>query len=394
VERSIDVTPDASGPSEQKEVQFSLSGRSHQQGIPVHPPAVTRLVSLDAFRGFIMFWIVGGGGLMLGCQSLGHNRLIDFLAYQLDHTPWEGLRFYDCIWPSFMLMVGMSVPFSYAKRSLTQTPQEMMRHAVKRAAVLFLLGSLRESVNLGSPYWIELSSALQPIAVAYLVAFWLARKSWKIQAITGGAILAGYALLLALVAAPGIPAGSYVLNANLVTYVDIAILGRTHPEGWGTVVSTIPTVATTILGLLVGELLRSNRTPNSKAKIIGVIGVAGLLLGYTLSQFVPVVMKMWTTSYGILTAAWASLMFLMFYWVIDVLGHRNWAFPLGVIGMNALAIYLADTVTRLPQVIHILAAGVAKAAGSFGPLSEAVCLILTEWLILYWMYRRKLFLTA
>jgi predicted acyltransferase len=230
--------------------------------------------------------------------------------------------------------------------------------------------------------------------VAYLVAFWLARKSWKIQAITGGAILAGYALLLALVAAPGIPAGSYVLNANLVTYVDIAILGRTHPEGWGTVVSTIPTVATTILGLLVGELLRSNRTPNSKAKIIGVIGVAGLLLGYTLSQFVPVVMKMWTTSYGILTAAWASLMFLMFYWVIDVLGHRTWAFPLGVIGMNALAIYLADTVTRLPQVIHILAAGVAKAAGSFGPLIEAVCLILTEWLILYWMYRRKLFLTA
>jgi len=130
-------------------------------------PATARLVSLDTFRGFIMFWIVGGGQLMLGLQALGHNRITDFLIYQLNHSAWEGLRFYDCIWPSFMLMVGISVPFAYAKRSQTETHPQVLAHALKRVAVLFLLGSLRESVHLGAPYVIELSSALQPIAIAY-----------------------------------------------------------------------------------------------------------------------------------------------------------------------------------------------------------------------------------
>ena len=120
-----------------------------------------------------MFWIVGGGSLMLGFDALGQNPAIDFIVYQLRHSPWEGLRYYDLIWPSFMLMVGMSLPFSYAKRSQTQSESEMWWHAVQRFAILFLLGSLRTSVDLNSPTLIELSSALQPIAVAYLVAFWL-----------------------------------------------------------------------------------------------------------------------------------------------------------------------------------------------------------------------------
>jgi len=293
-----------------------------------------------------------------------------------------------------MLMVGMSVPFSLAKRSLTQAPRQMTWHALKRAIILFLLGSLRESVNLGAPYWVELSSALQPIAIAYLAAFLLARRSPRIQATVGALILAGYALLLAFVSAPGVPPGSYVLNSNLVTYVDIAVLGRAHPEGWGTVLSVIPTVSTTILGLLIGGLLRSGRPPESKMQIIGMVGIGGLILGYALSPVVPVVMKMWTTSYGILTAGWACLLFLLFYSVIDVLGYRRWAFPFVVIGMNALAVYLADTLTRLPRIIDILMKGVMPALGAAGPLASATLLLGVEWAILYWMYRRKMFLTA
>jgi predicted acyltransferase len=357
-------------------------------------PDTSRLVSLDAFRGFIMFWIVGGESLMRGLQALGHNRFLDAIVYELEHTPWQGLRFYDCIWPCFMLMVGIAIPFSYAKRRLTQTHRQILWQAVKRVAILFLLGSLRETVNLGSPYWIELSSALQPIAIAYFVAFLLARRSPRIQATVGGLILAGYALLLALVPAPSIPAGSYVQNSNLVTYVDLAVLGRAHPEGWGTVISTIPTVSTTILGLLIGELLRSVRPAKLKIKVIGAAGIAGLILGYALSPFIPVVMKLWTTTYGILTAAWACLMFLLFYWVIDVLGYRKWAFPFAVIGMNALAVYLSGTVTRLPQIVDVLVRGGVPALGAAGSLFNAVVLLAVEWVILFWMYRRKVFLTA
>jgi len=158
---------------------------------PIHT-GPERLLSLDVFRGFTMFWIVGGGMLMLGLSALGHNFIIDSIVRQLDHTPWVGLRFYDCIWPSFMLMVGVSVPLSLAKRSLTETYRQQLAHAVQRAVVLFLLGSVRESISLGSPYWVELSSALQPIAIAYLVAFLVARKSLRFQASLAGIILAVY----------------------------------------------------------------------------------------------------------------------------------------------------------------------------------------------------------
>src|SRR6266568_5549395 len=209
-----------------------------------------RMISLDAFRGFTMFWIVGGTALVAGLQKLAPNPIINGIVYELSHTDWQGLRFYDLIWPSFMLMTGMSVPFSYAKRSQTQSHREIFLRVLRRCLVLFLLGSLRESVRGNAPYLVELSSALQPVAIAYFCAFLMVRRSWRFQAAAGALILAGYALLLAFVPAPGIPAGSYQRNANLVWYVDMAVIGRALPEGWGTAISTIPTISTTILGLL------------------------------------------------------------------------------------------------------------------------------------------------
>jgi len=365
----------------------------------VPKPAAARLVSLDAFRGFIMFWIVGGGAIALGLQALGHSWFTDTVIYQLNHSAWEGLRFYDCIWPSFMLMVGVSIPFSYAKRSLTQTHQQMLFHAVRRFAILMLLGGMRESVSLGSPRLIELSSALQPIAVASLVAFLLVRKSWKFQAIVGASILVGYLLLLALVPVPGVGSVSYQQGANLVYAVDKALLPhRTGEavflEGWGTILSTIPCIATTILGLLFGRLLKSQLTPQRKMTIIGTTGLCGLVIGYAISLFVPVVMKMWTTSYGILSASWSCLMFLFFYWIVDVLGYRRWVFVFVIIGMNALAVYLCNTVTRLHEIVGIFTRGPAAAMGPVGPLFAALAFFAVEWSILYWMYKRKLFLTA
>jgi predicted acyltransferase len=156
-------------------------------------PARKRQISLDAFRGFTMFWIVGGTALVAGLQKLNPNPVINGLVYELSHTDWQGLRFYDLIWPSFMLMTGMSLPFSYAKRALTQTHHQIFVRVLRRFAVLFLLGSLRESIQFNHPYLVELSSALQLIAVAYLAAFLLVRKSWKFRASVGAGILVFYA---------------------------------------------------------------------------------------------------------------------------------------------------------------------------------------------------------
>jgi predicted acyltransferase len=377
----------------------AAAATTKEMGAPALQPE--RLASLDAFRGFIMFWIIGGDGLMAGMQALGHNRVIDAIVYELNHTPWQGLRFYDCIWPSFMLMVGLSIPLSFAKRSVTQTYRAQLGHALRRAAVLFLLGSVRESVSLRSPYLVELSSALQPIAIAYLVAFLMVRKSWKFQASVAALMLAGYAFLLAFVPAPGIAAGSYALNHNLVHYVDIALLGQRHwdvwpyaPEGWGTVLSTIPTISTTILGLLLGELLMSGRSKQTKARLIGEIGLLCLALGYVLSPFVPIVMKLWTTSYGLATAGWACLMFLFFYWVIDVQARRMWSFPFAVIGANAIFIYMFRSLIPLGSMVGVFTQGVARLLPRSAVLTQEVAVIVVEWLILFWMYKRRIFIKA
>jgi predicted acyltransferase len=361
---------------------------------PSTAPTVERLLSLDAFRGFTMLWIVGGSSLAASLQALGHNSVIDTIVRQLSHSPWQGLHYKDLVWPCFMLMVGASVAFSYAKHSRHADRSQMRLRATRRAVILFLLGSLQASVSSGSPTLIELSSAIQPIAVAYLAAFFLADRSAKVQTAACGLILGGYALLLGFVPAPGVPAGAYQKEANLVLFVDQKLLGRVHPDGWGTVLSTLPTIATTILGLLIGQLLTSSLPQKTKLRVLSVIGICGVLLGIAMDPFVPVIMKIWTTSYGILSAGWASLLFLAFYWTIDVRGFRKWAFPFVVIGMNALAIYMSRTLIPLSQTIGIFTQPIAATLGSFGPLFRECSVLVVEWLILYWMYRRKIFLRA
>ncbi|HET7214791.1 MAG TPA: hypothetical protein VFL79_14455 [Terriglobia bacterium] len=375
-------------------------GNSAARESALAAPMKDRLVSLDAFRGFIMLWLAGGTEVIRSLHAYGQNPVINLLVYEFDHTPWRGLRFYDCIWPSFMLMVGISIPFAVAKRSRTESENQIRWHAVRRAAVLFLLGSIRESVFLGHPYLIELSSALQPIAVAYLAAFLLARKSVRVQAIVASVILLGYALVLAFVSAPGIPAGTYELNHNLVNYVDLLYLGPHWqvwpyaPEGWGTIISTIPTISTTIFGLMSGELLMSSRSKTSKAKIIATAGVSGIALGWILSPFIPVVMKMWTTSYGVMTAGWALLMFAAFFWFIDGRGHKRWTFPLVVIGMNAIFIYLFMSIIPAGKIVGVFTKPIASNLGPSGELFSSFGVLMAAWLLLFWMYRRRIFIKA
>jgi predicted acyltransferase len=382
------------------DAKSSLAAGPETKRIPALA-APERLSSLDALRGFIMLWIIGGDGLMVALAALAHNRVIDAVVHQLSHSPWQGLRFYDCIWPCFMLMVGVSVPLSFAKRSLTQTYHQQLAHAAKRAIVLFLLGSVRESVLLGSPYLIELSSALQPIAIAYFLAVLVVRRSWRFQALLGAGILTGYALVLALIPGPGISAGSYEFNHNLVHWVDIALLGQAHwdrwpyaQEGWGTVLSMIPTISTTLLGLLIGELLMSARSKQSKAKFLAGVGLACLTIGYGISPLVPIVMKMWTTSYGLISAGWACLMLLAFYWLVDIRGYRKWVFPLTVIGMNAIFIYMFTSLVHVGPIVDVFTMDIVQVVPKAGLLLQQLAVLLVEWLILFWMYKRSIFVKA
>jgi predicted acyltransferase len=382
-----------------KEVRTSTSVPEGTR--PGQPRAeAARLTSLDAFRGFTMFWIVGGTSLVAGLDALGGHPALKAVVYELEHTPWRGLRFYDCIWPSFMLMVGVSIPFAFARRARTESQGQVLRHALARATVLFLLGSLRESASLRTPYLIELSSALQPIAVAYFVGALIASRSIKFQAALAGLILAGYALLLAFVPAPGIPAGAYDLNHNLVHSVDLALLGRTHwdrwpyaPEGWGTVLSTIPTISTTILGLILGKMLMMpHLSLKRKAGIIAMTGASCFGLGWALSPLIPVIMKLWTTSYGLASAGVACLEFLFFFWIIEVQQYHRWSLLFIPFGMNALFIYMFASLIPLHQWVSIFTGGLRNTWPRLEPMTTAVLVLAVEWLMLSWMQKRKIFI--
>jgi predicted acyltransferase len=364
-------------------------------------PDTERLVSLDVFRGFTMFWIVGGTMLMTGLAALGHNVILDTVVKQLDHTPWVGLRFYDCIWPSFMLMVGVSIPLARARQSLTMEWNQQVGHALKRALVLFLLGSVRESIFLNSPFLIELSSALQPIAIAYLVAFLVSRRSWRFQAGLAAAIMVSYACILAFIPAPGIAAGSYGFNQNLVHYVDIALLGQKHwdiwpfrNEGWGTVLVIYPAIATTLYGLIIGKLMMTKRSKGYKAKVIGSMGIGLFLLGLLLSPIIPIEMKLWTASYGLASAGVACLEYLFFYWLTDVVRSRRWAILFLPFGMNAVFIYMLTSLISVKAGTDVFLAPLAAHLGRAGLLVEALGAIGVEWLILYWMMKRRIFVKA
>lgn len=352
-------------------------------------PSTARLQSLDAFRGLTMFWLMGGKAFAIALAGLVG---FEFVGYQLNHSEWEGVRYYDVIWPSFMLMVGVSIPFAFAKRSLSQTRGQQLRDAWWRAAILFLLGSLRESLSDGVPRLIELSSALQPIALAYIVGVYLETRTIRVLAGVAAGILAGYALLLALVGTSTIPAGTYEVNRNIVSAFDDFLIGRSHPEGWGTALSAIPTLATTLVGLIFGKVLLAGSLPGTKLKVFVLTGLGCLAAGYAMSPVVPIIMKLWTTSYGLATLGWACLLFAAFYWVIDIKGWRAWSFPLVVIGVNALAAYLLNTIMPIGRLVNPFTKPLVPSLGAFGPVLATGAVFFTGWLILLWLHRRKIYL--
>ena len=210
----------------------------------------------------------------------------------------------------------------------------------------------------------------------------------------GGLILVAHALLLALAPAPGSSGGNYEHGANLVTAVDMAVLGRTHPEGWGTVLTAIPPTATTILGLLIGHLLISGASLRRKMAIMGLTGIGCVMAGYAMSPLVPVIMKLWTSSYGLLSVGWSCLLFLLFFWVIEARGHKKWAFPFVVVGMNAIAIYIGVSLVPVKDIVGIFSSPIAAQLGALGPLLSAFAVVAVEWIVLFWMYKRKIFIRA
>lgn len=366
-------------------------------------PAPARVVSIDALRGFDMFWIVGGRYVVLGIVALFVSPLPEWFKYQMDHPDWIGFSAWDMIMPLFLFIVGAAMPFSFARRAEQgQSTAQIHRKILFRTVTLFVFGMAAQGHLLD----FDLSTlhvfcnTLQAIAVGYLVSALLlvhTRLGWQIG-ITAALLLAFWALL-SLVPPPGQAAVNLEQpEQNIAAYVDKAILGQFDDGTTYTwILSSLGFAGTVMLGVFAGKLLRTGLCHWSKVGLLVLIGLACLGAGWLWSRHLPIIKHIWTSSMVLWAAGWSYLLLALFYLLIDAIGLRFWAFPFVVLGMNAIFVYMVNSVLGFRRFSDPIVGGLARNVGEwFGePYKEAllaVAAFAVAWLILLYMYRKKTFL--
>ena len=356
----------------------------------------SRLMSLDALRGFDMFWIIGGGAIFRELLARGTNsEFLKALLLQLKHVRWEGFHAWDLVMPLFLFIVGTAMPFSFGKRlARGESKRQLYSHIVKRVLILFVLALVAKR-QLQTFDWANMrlfTSVLQAIAIGYLVTSIVIlnmRIGW--QMITLAGLLLLFWALVALVPVPGHGAGVFTQDGNVVVYVDNLVLGRFQRGTASRVISSITFSCTVMLGALAGQLLRSKESQEAKVIWLFGAGVGCLILGGVWDNCLPIIKQIWTSSFVLFSAGWSYLLLALFYLVIDVWGLRKWAFGFVVIGMNAIAVYIATRVFDFRLIGDIFVAGLAKWSGQWHGFVREVAGFVVVWLILYWLYRKKSF---
>ncbi len=397
--------------------------------VPPPPTAGTggRLVSLDAYRGFVMLLMMAEAlRLSAVAHALPESGLWAILAWHQTHVQWAGCSLHDLIQPSFSFIVGVALPFSIAARlARGQSRSGMALHAFWRALLLVLLGIFLRSMDKPQTNF-TFEDTLTQIGLGYGFLFLLGFRRVRDQWIAFGLLLAGYFLAFALHPLPaaafdyarvGVPpdwlaqhgltgfAAHWNKNSNLAWSVDTWWLNlfpredsfKFNSGGYATL-SFIPTLATMIFGLLAGETLRSERTPMEKVRWLVIAGFASLFVGWGFGALgiCPVVKVVWTPSWVLFSGGWCLLLMAVFYLVLDVWQRRTWVFPLVVIGLNSIAAYCMNDLfggfIRASLVTHLGTKSFRVLGEAYEPLLLGGSTLLVLWLLLFWMYRRKLFL--
>jgi heparan-alpha-glucosaminide N-acetyltransferase len=392
---------------------------------PQAAPAVPRLASMDAYRGFVMLLLLAE--ILRLCQVAAARPGSVFWAFLCDHqshVAWIGASLHDLIQPSFSFLVGLALPFSLAARRLAgQSRARMIGHAFWRAAVLVALGIWLRSI--GRPQTnFTFEDTLTQIGLGYGFLFLLALRPVRDQWLALVLILVGYWAAFALFplpgagfdyAAVGVPPGwphlmsgfeaHWNKNSNLAWAFDrwfLNLFPRVAPfafnAGGYSTLSFIPTLGTMILGLIAGGALRSARPAAAKVRWLMAAGAAGLASGWLLGALgiCPVVKRIWTPSFTLWSGGACFLLLAVAYFLIDVRGHQRWAFPLVVIGTNSIAAYVITE--TLPRFIddslktHLGLGAFSVFGPAYVPLLLGLAVLALEWLALLWMYRRRIFL--
>src|SRR6185369_13118957 len=290
-----------------------------------------RLYSLDALRGFDMFWIMGAEEIFHHLSKVTHSPVIEAISDQLTHPDWHGFHFYDLIFPLFLFMAGVATPYSVGRElEKGKTRQQLLMRVIKRGLILVLLGVIyNNGLHLRPFSDIRFCSVLGRIGVAYMFAniIYLYTKE-RGQIIWFCFLLIGYWLLLKFTSAPGFPRGDLTMEGNFASYIDRTILpgklylGIHDPEG---LFSTIPAIATGLLGILTGSFLKKSLVaPSKKALWMTVTGIVFIGLAHLWNLDFPINKNLWSSSFVLNVGGYSLILLSIFYYIIDVLGYKKW----------------------------------------------------------------------
>ena len=367
----------------------------------ISPIKPQRLYSLDALRGFDMFWIMGAEEIFHSLSKATDSPFWSAISNQLTHPAWNGFHFYDLIFPLFLFIAGVATPYSVGRElEKGKTKKQMLFRVIKRGFTLVILGIIYNNGLAFHPLAdIRFPSVLGRIGLAYMFAniIYIYSKE-RTQIIWFCCLLIGYWLLLKFTSAPGFEAGNLTMEGNFASYIDRNIIpgalvypGLHDPEG---VVSTIPAIATGLLGILTGNFIKNNKSSGQqKAALLAITGIIFLVLAQLWNFDFPINKNLWTSSFVLNTGGFSLLLLALFYYIIDVLGYIKWAFFFRVIGMNSILIYMSDLFINWKYTTHGFFAWASQLIGNpFNAVLLAICLVVVKWGFLYFMYRKKIFL--
>ena len=361
------------------------------------PVKAGRVTSIDALRGFDMFWIKGGEDLVHSLHALLPISITAALENQFNHVEWAGFHFYDLIFPLFLFLVGVVLPFSMG-RHIEQGGSKLPLYwrAFRRFALLFFLGLVYNGFFQRSLHDLRIPGVLQRIAICYFIAA-IVVINFKVrgQAIVAGSLLLAYWAAISLIPVPGVGAGVVTPAGNLSGYVDRLVVPQPFccynfgdNEG---LLSTIPTVSTALLGALAGWWLRSGREPVKKALGLALAGAGCLAAGSIWSIWFPIIKNIWSSSFVLFAGGWSLLFLALFYWIIDVRGYKRWSYFFLVIGANAIVIYVLRGQINLNMVLGWMGYSRDTLGAGWMALWRLVE-IGVFWTFLWILYRKRWFL--
>jgi predicted acyltransferase len=367
----------------------------------VSPTPSKRILSIDALRGFDMLMISGAGSFIFLLHGKTGLAWVDALALQFEHPAWNGFTFFDFIFPLFLFLAGMSIPFSVDSsldRGLSKS--EIYWKAFKRMLILIVLGILDK--NAPTPYFdwsqIRFVGVLQRIGFAgFIVTLLYVNFNAKSRAIWFAGLLLFYYAAMFLIPVPGFGSGDLSMEGNLHGWIDRhflpgRLLQKTYDENG--LFTQIPALCLTLLGTLASEVLRKE-TLSDQAKLRYMVIAGALSVGVALlwSLHFPINKHLWSSSFIMLTGGMALLTFALFYWIIDILKYQKWTFFFIVIGMNSLTIYLVYRFIDFGYTSRLFFEGFYVAAPEeWHPVFQSLGALVIVWLFLYFLYRRKIFI--